>query len=170
MTCSPWPSEADASRGTEWDDHTNRHPSLRIASTVSTLRSRSSVGRTAGGTVPTGSLDRGESGREAAVREAEEEAGLLGELTREPIGRYCYSKQNERYQVDVYVLRVTIVLESWREAAHRRRRWMAVDEAMERLRPELHGLVETVRTARSPIRRRQVAASDGRTASLAGAW
>ena len=97
----------------------------------------------------------------------QEEAGLIGELTREPIGRYCYSKQNERYQVDVYVMRVTIVLESWREAAHRRRRWMAVEKAMERLRPELHGLVETVRIAQSPIRRRLSAASDPVTASLA---
>jgi 8-oxo-dGTP pyrophosphatase MutT (NUDIX family) len=127
---------------------------------------RRSNGR--GWTVPKGSLARGESGGDAAVREAEEEAGLLGELTREPIGRYCYSKQNERYQVDVYVMRVTIVLESWREAAHRRRRWMAVEEAMERLRPELHGLVETVRIAQSPIRRRLSAASDPVTASLAG--
>ena len=127
---------------------------------------RRSNGR--GWTVPKGSLDRGESGGDAAVREAEEEAGLIGELTREPIGRYCYSKQNERYQVDVYVMRVTIVLESWREAAHRRRRWMAVEEAMERLRPELHGLVETVRIAQWPMRRRLGAASDRLTASLAG--
>jgi 8-oxo-dGTP pyrophosphatase MutT (NUDIX family) len=117
---------------------------------------RRSNGR--GWTVPKGSLDRCESGGDAAVREAEEEAGLIGELTREPIGRYRYSKQNERYQVDVYVLRVTIVLESWREAAHRRRRWMAVEEAIERLRPELHGLVEAVRTC------------DRVTAALAGAW
>ena len=121
-----------------------------------------------GWTVPKGSLDRGETGGDAAVREAEEEAGLLGKLTGEPIGRYCYSKQNERYQVDVYVMRVTIVLESWREAAHRRRRWMAVEEAIERLRPELHGLVETVRSAQSPIRRRSGAASDRLTASPAG--
>ena len=127
---------------------------------------RRSNGR--GWTVPKGCLDRGESGGDAAVREAEEEAGLLGELTREPIGRYCYSKQNERYQVDVFVMRVTIVLESWREAAHRRRRWMAVEEAMQRLRPELHDLVETVRTAQSPIRRRFRAASDRLAVSLAG--
>jgi 8-oxo-dGTP pyrophosphatase MutT (NUDIX family) len=127
---------------------------------------RRSNGR--GWTVPKGSLDRGESGGDAAVREAEEEAGLIGELTREPIGRYRYSKQNERYQVDVYVLRVTTVLKSWREAAHRRRRWMAVEEAMQRLRPELHGLVETVRTAQPPIRRRLDGASDRLTASLAG--
>jgi 8-oxo-dGTP pyrophosphatase MutT (NUDIX family) len=117
---------------------------------------RRSNGR--GWTVPKGSLDRGESGGDAAVREAEEEAGLIGELTGEPIGRYRYSKQNERYQVNVYVLHVTIVLESWREAAHRRRRWMAVEEAIERLRPELHGLVETVQISRSPIRRRHGAA------------
>jgi 8-oxo-dGTP pyrophosphatase MutT (NUDIX family) len=128
---------------------------------------RRSNGR--GWTVPKGSLDRGESGGDAAVREAEEEAGLIGELTREPIGCYSYSKQNEHYQVDVFVMRVTVALESWREAAHRRRRWMAVEEAMERLRPELHSLVETVRIAQWPIRRRLGAASDRVTASLAGA-
>ena len=115
---------------------------------------RRSNGR--GWTVPKGSLDKGESGCDAAVREAEEEAGVLGELTREPIGRYRYSKQHERYEVEVYVLRVTIVLKSWPEAAHRGRRWMAVEEAMERLRPELHGLVnDTARIAQSPTRRQQ---------------
>jgi hypothetical protein len=47
---------------------------------------------------------------------------------------------------------------------------MAVEEALERLRPELHGLVETVRTTQSPLRRRQGAASDHRTAFFAGTW
>src|SRR5687767_9817977 len=77
-----------------------------------------------GWTVPKGSLESGERGCDAAVREAEEEAGLLGELTPRPIGRYRYSKQDECYDVRVYVMRVTIVLEAWLEAAHRRRRWM----------------------------------------------
>ena len=36
------------------------------------------------------------------VREGEEEAGLLGELTRRPIGRLRYSKQDECYDVRVY--------------------------------------------------------------------
>src|ERR671912_938662 len=70
-----------------------------------------------GWTVPKGSLDKGESGCDAAVREAEEEAGLLGELTRRPVGRYRYSKRDECYQVRVYVMRVTNVLETWLEAA-----------------------------------------------------
>jgi 8-oxo-dGTP pyrophosphatase MutT (NUDIX family) len=101
-----------------------------------------------GWTVPKGSLDKGESGCDAAMRETEEEAGLLGELTRRPIGRYRYTKQHECYKVSVYVMRVTIVLESWREA-DRGRRWMAVEEAMKRLPPELHPCVrETQRIAR----------------------
>jgi hypothetical protein len=71
--------------------------------------------------------------------------------------------------VRVYVMRVTIVLETWLEAAHRRRRWMAVEEAAKRLRPELHGLVhEAVRIARSPTRYKHAPAAAHRTASLAG--
>ena len=100
--------------------------------------------------VPKGSLDEGEESWDAALRETEEEAGLVGQLTRQPIGHYHYSKQARRYEVDVFVMRVTTVLRSWREAAHRNRRWMAVDEAIERLDPELHVFVHaTVRIVRS---------------------
>jgi 8-oxo-dGTP pyrophosphatase MutT (NUDIX family) len=124
-----------------------------------------------GWTVPKGSLESGEGGGDAAGREAEEEAGLLGELTRRPIGRYRYSKQDDCYEVRVYVMRVTIVREAWLEAAHRRRRWMAVEEAVKRLRPELHGLVhETVRIVRSSTRYKHGPAAAHRTASPAGLW
>src|SRR3954452_13170674 len=109
--------------------------------------------RTSSGTgwiVPKGSLDKGECASDAAVRETEEEAGLVGELTRHPIGQYRYSKRDESYEVDVYAMRVTTVLEFWLEAAHRNRRWMPVEDAIERLHPELHGFVhETVRMAQS---------------------
>jgi 8-oxo-dGTP pyrophosphatase MutT (NUDIX family) len=77
--------------------------------------------------VPKGSLDKRECGCDAAVRETEEEAGLLGELTRRPVGRYPYSKQHQCYELDVYEMRATIVLDSWREAARRGRRWVAVE-------------------------------------------
>jgi len=109
--------------------------------------------RTSSGTgwiVPKGSLDKGECASAAAVRETEEEAGLVGELTRQPLGRYRYSKRNESYAVDVFAMRVTTVLEFWLEAAHRSRRWMPVEDALERLHPELHGFVhETVRMVKS---------------------
>jgi 8-oxo-dGTP pyrophosphatase MutT (NUDIX family) len=109
---------------------------------------RTSSGK--GWIVPKGSLDEGEEAWDAAVRETEEEAGLVGELTRQPIGQYRYSKQAQRYDVDVFVMRVTTVLQSWREAAHRSRRWMAVEKAIDRLDPELHAFVHaTVRIVRS---------------------
>ena len=72
--------------------------------------------------VPKGSVDHGERPREAAIREAEEEAGLRGVVTRKPIGRYHHVKGNGRRRVDVYLMRVTNVLERWLEDNLRRRR------------------------------------------------
>src|SRR5262252_7494967 len=38
--------------------------------------------------VPKGSLDEGEQSRDAAIRETEEEAGLIGDVERKPLGHY----------------------------------------------------------------------------------
>src|SRR5678816_3286474 len=65
--------------------------------------------------VPKGSVDSGERPRDAAIREAEEEAGLLGVVTRQPLGRYLHSNGDGRCRVDVYLMRVTSVLEHWLE-------------------------------------------------------
>ena len=65
--------------------------------------------------MPKGSVDEGERPRQAAIREAEEEAGLRGVVTRKPIGRYHHVKGNGRRRVDVYLMRVTNVLERWLE-------------------------------------------------------
>ena len=100
--------------------------------------------------VPKGSLDDGERSPDAAIRETEEEAGLIGELMQRPVGRYRYKKQNDSYDVDVYLMRVTAVLDHWLEARYRHRRWMAVDDALTRLHPDLHGFVHgTGRLVRS---------------------
>ena len=66
-----------------------------------------------GWVVPKGSLNEGEQPRAAAVREAEEEAGLLGVLARQPLGRYVYANGNALCEVDVYLMRVTEVLDRW---------------------------------------------------------
>ena len=65
--------------------------------------------------MPKGSVDEGERPRDAAIREAEEEAGLRGVVTRKPLGRYLHANGNGRCRVDVYVMRVTSVLEHWLE-------------------------------------------------------
>jgi phosphohistidine phosphatase len=87
--------------------------------------------------VPKGSVDDGEEPRDAAIREAEEEAGLRGIVARKPIGRYRHVNGNGRCRVDVYPMRVTNVLEHWLEDGLRRRRWMRIADAAECLRQEL---------------------------------
>jgi phosphohistidine phosphatase len=91
--------------------------------------------------LPKGSVDDGERPRKAAIREAEEEAGLRGVVARRPVGRYHHTKGNDLRRVDVYVMRVTRVLEHWLEDKIRRRRWMRVADAADRLREELQPFV-----------------------------
>ena len=88
--------------------------------------------------VPKGSVDEGERPRDAAIREAEEEAGLRGVVTRQPIGRYHDVKRKGRRRVDVYLMRVTRVLEHWLEDEFRDRRWMRIPDATACVREELH--------------------------------
>ncbi len=94
--------------------------------------------------VPKGSLDEGEQSREAAIRETEEEAGLIGDLEHKPLGRYYFTRANERYVVEVYLMRVTRELDYWLEASLRRRRWIAVDKAAALVRTELQPFVHLV--------------------------
>ncbi len=94
--------------------------------------------------VPKGSVDDGERPREAAIREAEEEAGLLGVVPRKPLGRYLRNKGNRSWQVDVYLMRVTDVLDYWLEHNLRRRGWMRNPDAAACLREELQQFVHAI--------------------------
>ena len=100
-----------------------------------------STSRGKGWIVPKGSVDHGERPRDTAIREAEEEAGLRGVVTRKPVGRYHHVKGNLHRQVDVYLMRVTNVLENWLEDNVRRRRWMRTSDAADCLRKELHQFI-----------------------------
>jgi phosphohistidine phosphatase len=91
--------------------------------------------------VPKGSIDDGERPRDAAIREAEEEAGLRGVVARKPLGRYRHSKRDGHRRVEVYPMRVTKVLEHWLEDNFRRRRWMRIPDAADRLGKELQRLI-----------------------------
>ena len=102
--------------------------------------------------VPKGSVDAGEGIRDAAIREAEEEAGLLGVLSRKPLGRYLHVNGEGSCPVDVYMMRVTRELEHWMEDRLRRRRWMAVPDAAEHLRKELRQFVRAVERIAEPGR------------------
>ena len=94
--------------------------------------------------VPKGSVDDGEGPRQAAIREAEEEAGILGVLARKPLGRYRHVNGNGTCRVDVYLMRVTDVRDHWLEDDVRQRRWMRIREAAACLRKELRQFVHAV--------------------------
>ena len=97
--------------------------------------------------VPKGTVATGEHARDAAMREAEEEAGLLGVLPRKPLGRYRHVNEDGPCCVDVYLMRVTDVLDTWQEERRRRRRWMRIPDAAARLRKELRPFVHGIERA-----------------------
>ncbi len=98
--------------------------------------------------VPKGSIDRGERARDAAIREAEEEAGLRGVVAQKPLGRYHQVSRDRPCRVEVYLMRVTRVLERWLEDELRERRWMRIPDAEaclhDDLKPFLHQLARVV--------------------------
>ena len=94
--------------------------------------------------VPKVSIAEGERPRDAAIREAEEEAGLKGVVGRRRMGRYRHENCDGTCLVDVYLMRVTRVLDEWDEDDLRRRRWLPVEDAAARLRSKLQQFVQSL--------------------------
>ena len=84
---------------------------------------------------------------EAAAREAGEEAGLSGTVSRQEAGRYYYAKalssgEEVACEVLVYPLEVDQVAEKWKEKRERKRKWVSPAEAVRMLNePELCKLI-----------------------------
>lgn len=80
-------------------------------------------------TIPKGWPMKGHKDCRAAAIEAEEEAGLLGKIGKEPVGEYLYWKRRDLHfdlvRVFVYRLDVTGHLPVWREMNEREVRWFA---------------------------------------------
>jgi 8-oxo-dGTP pyrophosphatase MutT (NUDIX family) len=96
--------------------------------------------------VPKGHVEPGETPRQSALREATEEAGLLGSIERRPCGSYEYEKEGEPRIVLVFLLRVTESLRRWSEDDVRRREWTRLDVAIRRVRePGLRDILRDLR-------------------------
>lgn len=99
--------------------------------------------------VPKGWPVKRKSGREAAVQEAREEAGVLGTASKKPLGAYSYWKRLSdgfvNVNVKVYLLAVEEALSDWDEAGKRERAWLSPAEAASLIdEPELAALVLTL--------------------------
>jgi len=82
-----------------------------------------------------------------AAREAQEEAGVSGEIEATEIGQYRYFKQvkgnvSVPCKVDVFALKVTRERKTWPEKVGRVRRWCTLAEAADAVEePQLRLLI-----------------------------
>ncbi len=101
--------------------------------------------------VPKGWPMKGKSGRQAALIEAREEAGVAGHTLKEPLGRYTYWKRlSESFvlvKVTAYLLAADETLADWDEASARQRAWLSPADAATLIdEPELATLIRSVAT------------------------
>lgn len=83
--------------------------------------------------LPKGMVEPGQTEAEAAVSEAWEEAGIVGEVLREPLGSYRTVKWGQVCVVVVYGIVVGEAAKRWPEANRRQRRWVTPKRATARL-------------------------------------
>ncbi len=92
--------------------------------------------------MPKGVKEPDLSPQESAAKEALEEAGIQGAVSKVPIGRYQYDKWGGTCTVDVYTMQVKTVLDEWEES-FRDREWVSLNEAVRRVsEPELKRIVQ----------------------------
>ncbi len=91
---------------------------------------------------PKGLIDPGETAVDTALKEAEEEAGLLGEICGEPLGNYDYTKWGRSLKVVVMLMRVSEAADLWQESQERDRKWVDRKSALRLIdRPQLKQFV-----------------------------
>lgn len=91
--------------------------------------------------LPKGWPMRGKNLRQAAEQEALEEAGVLGKVSREPIGVYHYIKRMDDEpdipcEVILYPMKVSKLLRRWPERNERKRKWFSPKGAAKRVDEE----------------------------------
>jgi 8-oxo-dGTP pyrophosphatase MutT (NUDIX family) len=92
--------------------------------------------------IPKGVIDPGSTASESACKEAYEEAGIRGNISSNPLGEYQYEKWGGICTVQVFVMEVQTVLETWPEASIRERHWMSPEAAARSVdEPELQHLI-----------------------------
>ena len=86
--------------------------------------------------VPKGLVEPGMSDHDSAAKEAEEEAGVVGQVGTRAVGSLDYHKWGGHCLVAVFDLDVRKELPDWPERGQRQRRWASVAEATELVQNE----------------------------------
>lgn len=96
--------------------------------------------------VPKGIHEPGLSARKSAAREAYEEAGIRGTVSKSMLGKYVYTKWGANCNVEVYAMRVREVLaDSEWEETHRGRKWVSIDEAIDQIKePSMRPMIQSL--------------------------
>lgn len=97
--------------------------------------------------IPKGNIEPGHTAGETALREAWEEAGLVGVLAPEPAGTFLYEKCGHTCHVTAFLMHVTDAADAWPEQDRRPRRWLRPAAAVARVaKPGLRKLLRRVLT------------------------
>ncbi len=93
--------------------------------------------------VPKGQLEENSTAGEIALREANEEAGLTGQLDPEPLGTFSHAKNGSPVAdlIVVFPLHVAGQSNHWPEKEEREWRWFTASEAVELVEPDLGRLI-----------------------------
>lgn len=101
--------------------------------------------------IPKGWPIKGLTPAETAAREAYEEAGLGGQVSKKPIGEFEYGKRlnNGKVQptkVEVFAFEQMVQHPDWPEQGQRRLQWFSVPEAAEAVEePELKVIIRRLK-------------------------
>ena len=97
--------------------------------------------------IPKGNVEKREDPRYTAAREAKEEAGVIGKVSKKPLGYYTYVKSKEGLAclVSVYRLDVDRMKPDFPESRARQLEWVSPLDAARRVdEPELKGLFQQI--------------------------
>jgi 8-oxo-dGTP pyrophosphatase MutT (NUDIX family) len=83
--------------------------------------------------IPKGIIEPEMTPSASAAKEAEEEAGVEGEVWTESLGSYAYRKWGGVCTVEVFPMEVTVELQTWPEATVRQRAWIPIEAALDRI-------------------------------------
>ncbi len=83
--------------------------------------------------LPKGIVEPGMTAPVSAAKEAREEAGVGGAVSQRSLGKYRQDKWGGTCRIEVFPMRVTAESEDWPESGIRRREWLPLSAAIERV-------------------------------------